>query len=91
MVDALDGLIDDITERFDAPTEFVIPGQNETAARLDWARVVVRRAEREAQPAHIEGSHVLRYLNRLSDLVWTMARWQEGEALGSRRRPEPAG
>jgi len=86
MVDALASRIDDITERFDAPTEFVIPGQNEVAARLDWARVVVRRAERECQAAHVEGSDVLRYLNRLSDLMWTLARWQEGEALASRSR-----
>lgn len=84
MVDALDTIIDDVTERFEAPTEFVIPGQNEVAARLDWARVIVRRAEREAQPAHVDGSHVLRYLNRLSDLAWTLARWQEGSALSSR-------
>ena len=28
-----------------------------------------------------EGSHVVPYLNRLSDLLWTMARWQEGESL----------
>ncbi len=88
MVDALATLIDDVTERFEAPTEFVIPGQNEVAARLDWARVVVRRAEREALPAHVEGSHVLRYLNRLSDLVWTLARWQEGEALASKAASE---
>ena len=87
MVDALDAHIDDITERFDAPTEFVIPGQNEVAARLDWARVIVRRAEREGQPAHVEGSHVLRYLNRLSDLVWALARWQEGAALATRVEP----
>lgn len=84
MVDALDAQIDAVTDRFDAPTEFVIPGQNEVAARLDWARVVVRRAERESQPAHIDGSHVLRYLNRLSDLVWALARWQEGAALSTR-------
>ncbi|MDG2114160.1 MAG: cob(I)yrinic acid a,c-diamide adenosyltransferase [Actinomycetota bacterium] len=85
MVDALDGHIDATTERFQPPTEFVIPGQNEIAARLDWARVVVRRAERDCQPAHVEGSHVLRYLNRLSDLVWALARWQEGAALATRR------
>ena len=54
------------------------------------ARTVVRRAEREVVVAH-EGdewadSLVGAYLNRLSDLVWTMARWQEaGESLLSRR------
>jgi cob(I)alamin adenosyltransferase len=42
---------------------------------------VVRRAEREALPAAAEGSQVLPYLNRLSDLLWTLARWVEGEPL----------
>lgn len=85
MVDGLDVIIDDITGRFDAPTEFVIPGQNETAARLDLARTVVRRAERESLAAHVEGSQVIPYLNRLSDLVWTLARWQEGEAVEAKQ------
>ncbi len=84
MVDALDGLIDLVSDRFDVPTEFVIPGQSEMAARLDWARVIIRRAEREVVTAHVEGSLVLPYLNRLSDLAWTLARWQEGESLASR-------
>jgi cob(I)alamin adenosyltransferase len=84
MVDALDGYIDTFTERFAPLTEFVIPGQNEVSARLDWARTSVRRAERESLPAHIAGSNVVPYLNRLSDLVWTLARWQEEEALPSR-------
>jgi cob(I)alamin adenosyltransferase len=39
----------------------------------------VRRAERLAVSEPIEGSLVVAYLNRLSDLVWTMARWQEGD------------
>ena len=84
MVDALDGLIDLVSDRFDVPTEFVIPGQSEMAARLDWARVIIRRAEREVVAAHVDGSLVLPYLNRLSDLTWTLARWQEGESLASR-------
>ena len=33
-------------------------------------------------------SYVVRYLNRLSDLMWTLARWQEGESLTARRRPD---
>jgi cob(I)alamin adenosyltransferase len=39
----------------------------------------VRRAERLAVREPVEGSLVLAYLNRLSDLLWAMARWQEGE------------
>jgi cob(I)alamin adenosyltransferase len=41
----------------------------------------VRRAERAALSAAPPPSLVVPYLNRLSDLLWTMARWQEGEAL----------
>lgn len=84
MVTALETDIDATAERFAMPTEFVIPGQSEVAARLDVARTIVRRAERESVAVHTEGSHVLAYLNRLSDLLWTLARWQEGEALRSR-------
>jgi cob(I)alamin adenosyltransferase len=87
MVDRLEPLIDDLTTRFDSPTEFVLPGQTPTAAALDLARTVVRRAERSALAVALEGSHVVPYLNRLSDLLWTMARWQEGQALLT--RPEP--
>jgi cob(I)alamin adenosyltransferase len=39
----------------------------------------VRRAERLAVVEPIgEGTFVVAYLNRLSDLLWAMARWQEG-------------
>ena len=79
MVDELETTIDDLAGRFDLPTEFVVPGQNRVAALLDVARVVVRRAEREVLGASLPAeSQVVPYLNRLSDLLWTMARWQEG-------------
>ena len=85
MVGALEEDIDRLTGRFEMPTEFVVPGQTPAAAALDVARTVVRRAERlclAVPPA--EGSHVVSYLNRLSDLLWTMARWQEGQSLSAR-------
>jgi cob(I)alamin adenosyltransferase len=82
MVTALEPLIDDITSRYDPPTEFVLPGENRTAAALDAARAVVRRAERQAVAAArqgwLDGSFAVAYLNRLADLVYTLARWQEG-------------
>lgn len=84
MVDALEMLIDSITLRFPPITEFVVPGQNRISALLDVARTVVRRAERTSLRAAADGSLVIAYLNRLSDLMWTLARWQEGEALPSR-------
>ena len=84
MVADLEPIIDDITTRFEAPTEFVLPGETRVAAALDLARTVVRRAERESVTATTVGwlepeSHVVPYLNRLADLCWTLARWQEGE------------
>jgi cob(I)alamin adenosyltransferase len=82
MVTALEPIIDDVTGRYEAPTEFVLPGENRTAAALDVARAVVRRAERGAVAAARDGwlpdSQVVPYLNRLADLVYTLARWQEG-------------
>ena len=83
MVTRLEPIIDDITARFDPPTEFVLPGENRVAAALDLARAIVRRAERAAVAATHAGwlatdSQVVPYLNRLADLVYTLARWQEG-------------
>ncbi len=67
------------------PTEFVVPGQNRVSAALDVARTVVRRAERGFTGATFTpDSQVGPYLNRLSDLLWTMARWQEGEHVAAR-------
>lgn len=84
MVERLEGLIDDVSARFEPPTEFVVPGGSVLAAQLDVARTVIRRAERDALPAVTDDSHALAYLNRLSDLVWTLARWVEGESLAVR-------
>jgi cob(I)alamin adenosyltransferase len=72
------------------PTDFVVPGATRVSAALDLARTVVRRAERLAVTEPVEGSLVGRYLNRLSDLLWAMARWTEGDvhllARGDGRR-----
>jgi cob(I)alamin adenosyltransferase len=84
MVAALEGRIDDLTARFEQPTEFVVPGETEVAARLDVARTVIRRAERRAMAVAADGSQVVPYLNRLSDLVWTLARWSEGTSVETR-------
>jgi cob(I)alamin adenosyltransferase len=82
MVVALEPLIDELTARYDPPTEFVLPGENRVAAALDVARTVVRRAERHsvaaARAGWLDDSQVVPYLNRLADLVYTLARWQEG-------------
>lgn len=94
MVAALEEWIDRLSERFAMPTEFVVPGANRCSAALDLARTLVRRAERvlvAMPPLSGEGeepSSVGPYLNRLSDLLWTMARWQEGEVHLAARASE---
>lgn len=89
MVEALEAHIDEVSSRFDPPTEFVVPGETRTAALLDVARTVVRRAERASLRAAAPGSQVVPYLNRLSDLCWTLARWHEGESLITKDVVEP--
>jgi len=89
MVAALEPVIDDVSARFDPPQEFVLPGENRVAAALDLARTTVRRSERVCVTATREGwlestSQVVPYLNRLADLCWTLARWQEGEYRAAR-------
>jgi cob(I)alamin adenosyltransferase len=84
MVERLEHVIDSLDARFDAPAEFVVPGETLVAAALDVARPVARRAERLALDAAPPPSSVVPYLNRLSDLLWTMARWQEGESRRTR-------
>jgi cob(I)alamin adenosyltransferase len=94
MVAGLEARIDDLIERFEMPAEFVVPGATRVSAALDLARTIVRRAERLTVTHPIEGSLVGQYLNRLSDLLWAMARWTEGEehllARGSARRSRRA-
>ena len=79
MLDALEARVDVVESKFEVPKSFVVPGQNAGAAALDVARAVVRRCERHAVSAAGEGSLAIPYLNRLSSLLWAMARWVEGD------------
>jgi cob(I)alamin adenosyltransferase len=77
-VEALEELCDRFNEGLEPLRSFVLPGGTETAARLQVARTVCRRAERLA--VGLDGSHgvnpeVLAYLNRLSDYLFIAARW----------------
>jgi cob(I)alamin adenosyltransferase len=84
MVLEVERVIDDVASRFELPREFVVPGQDRTSALLDLARTVVRRAERAAVDVLPADSAARPYLNRLSSLLWTLARWAEGTPLPTR-------
>lgn len=63
------------------PPQFVVPGDTVAGAALDVARTVVRRAERLAVTlsgsGHIGNPEILRYLNRLSTLLFIVARAED--------------
>ena len=78
MIINLEKEIDNLTEKNGLPNFFVVPGENIISAKLDWSRVICRRAERKCvtwyKTLDMSDSKVLIYLNRLSDLLWMMAR-----------------
>jgi cob(I)alamin adenosyltransferase len=82
MVTALEQEIDALTAANPMPVEFVVPGESEPGAALDVARSVTRRAERRvvslAEGGDLPDSYVGRYLNRLADLLFVMARVADG-------------
>ena len=77
MIDALEQLCDDFNADLPELRSFVLPGGIEASARLHVARTICRRAERDvllgAQEVDLNPL-VLRYLNRLSDLLFILAR-----------------
>jgi cob(I)alamin adenosyltransferase len=84
MVQRLEDLIDELEAEVEMPRAFVIPGVCPSAAALDLARAVIRRAERRAvslrQANCLPNEEVLKYLNRLADLVFTLARYEEAKS-----------
>jgi cob(I)alamin adenosyltransferase len=76
-VDALERDCDGFNAELPELKSFVLPGGSEAAARLHVARTICRRAEREALAAsglYAVNPRVLVYLNRLSDLLFILAR-----------------
>ena len=82
--------IDELLETHPLPNEFLLPGESLGAAGLDLARSIVRRAERQAVAMNraglIKDPEVIRYLNRVSDLLYACARYEEAER-GRAARP----
>lgn len=84
MVESLEARIDEIVAEHPLPQEFIVPGANPVSAALDVARSTIRRAERRVIGLREAGrevsSEVVRYLNRLSDLLFVIARREAGES-----------
>jgi cob(I)alamin adenosyltransferase len=89
MVDALEALIDATVQAHPLPQEFIVPGATPASAAIDLSRTAVRRAERRAVELANQGRTVgpdaIRYLNRLSDLLFVLARQAAGDDEPSSR------
>jgi cob(I)alamin adenosyltransferase len=78
-VAALESFQEELAADLEPLRNFVLPGGSPGAAHLHVARTVCRRAERRAVALARQeaiGPEVVRYLNRLSDVLFTMARWE---------------
>ena len=80
-VQRLEQVEDALKQEVEIPNKFIIPGDSLDGAALDLARTIIRRAERMAvkllHDGIIQNVEVVRYLNRLSDLVFILARYIE--------------
>jgi cob(I)alamin adenosyltransferase len=85
-VQRLDALEADLKGRVEIGNKFIIPGDTIPGACLDLARSIVRRAERHVARLYHEGDvtnpEALRYLNRLSDVLFILARYVDHEGAG---------
>ena len=82
----VDRALEEWRERTEIPKEFVVPGESRLGALLDVARTVVRRAERSLVAAGYAQEHpyAIRVVNRLSDLLFIVARNADGKKTLSR-------
>jgi cob(I)alamin adenosyltransferase len=77
----LEGACDEVNARLEPLRSFVIPGGTPAGAHLHVCRTVCRRAERRAIALGEEGNpEVVRYLNRLSDLLFILSRAVNAQA-----------
>ena len=80
-VQRLEQVEERLKSEVEIPNKFIIPGDTLVGAALDLARTIIRRAERMAvkllHDGVIQNDEVVRYLNRLSDLVFILARYVE--------------
>lgn len=80
-IEWLEQVIEEVGEKVNLPPAFVVPGDSRAGAALDLARAIVRRAERwVARMTHeneLRNEDPLRYLNRLSSLLFVLARAED--------------
>jgi cob(I)alamin adenosyltransferase len=77
----IENLIDELQKEIILKNEFIYPGESMASAQIDVGRTVIRRAERKAaglkKEKLIDNEFVHQYLNRLADMLFTLARYEE--------------
>jgi cob(I)alamin adenosyltransferase len=80
-VQRIEDTIDDLQKVVKLKNEFIYPGLTVVSSQIDVARTVVRRAERWAarlkEAGYISRPEIQQYLNRLADMLFTLARFEE--------------
>ena len=83
MVTELEELIDGLEEDVEMPNVFILPGGSPASAAIDMARCSVRTAERRVvalkEQDKLTNLDILRYMNRLGDLLFVLARYEDRE------------
>lgn len=80
-VDRLENIIEELQKDFTMKKEFIYPGETVVSAQIDVGRTITRRSERMAARMKTEGmvdnDMINQYLNRLADMLFTLARYEE--------------
>ncbi len=83
MVENLENTIDSLEQDFQMPNVFILPGGSPASAAIDMARCIIRTAERRVVAVKEEGlltnDLIINYLNRLGDLLFVLARYEDRE------------
>jgi cob(I)alamin adenosyltransferase len=81
MTARLDELLAELESKVELPRSFIIPGGSPASGAIDLARTIVRRTERAAvalvDSGELPNAEVVRYLNRLSDCLFMLARYED--------------
>ncbi len=81
MVQSLETSIDSLEEEFEMPNVFILPGGSQASSAIDLARCVIRTAERRvvamAEQDGLTNGLIMTYLNRLGDLLFVLARYED--------------
>jgi cob(I)alamin adenosyltransferase len=83
MVTSMEETIDKLEESVEMPKVFILPGGSPASAAIDVARSMIRTAERRVvalkEQDKLTNLDILRYMNRLGDLLFVLARYEDRE------------